>query len=260
MHGFIAEKSNHIRPVDTADYWSPVFDHLNDLVIFLDFQLEIIHSNLAWQQFSGSSQPEFADRIYPEDIYQFVQLLQTFSHARLALRLIDRDDEKVWFECSVQYIETHDQKHGDGFWVIIAQEFTEQIKKQSIQAAEHRMRKGILVRMPIMLYHSRNNLDWTMEFVSEGCEKITGHTEKELMNTPLYGQLIHPEDRQYVWENIQIALTQHECFHIRYRLIQPNKTVKWVQEIGQGAYSESGMLLGIDGVVFQTKAENLVEA
>lgn len=256
MQTSIAEQLKNNTELDLRDYWSPVFDHLNDLVIFLDPQLEIIHSNLAWQHFSGSSQADFSERIYPEDIYQFVQHLQTFNRARLALRLIDRNESRIWFECTLQYIQTHEHNHGEGFWIFIAQEFSQQMKLQFIQAAQQRMLKGILIRMPIMLYHSRNNLDWTMEYVSDGCQNITGHTETELINTPLYGQLIHPDDRQSVWDNIQSALTQHACFHIRYRLIQPNQSLKWVQEIGQGAYSESGMLLGIDGIVFQTKAEH----
>lgn len=259
MQTSIAGKMKKTTEFELRDYWSPVFDQLNDLVIFVDHQLDIIYSNLAWQHFSGASQLELVNRIYPEDIYQFVQHLQTFNRARMALRLINQNESRIWFECTLQYIQIDEHDHEMGFWVFIAQECSQQMKLQSIHAAQQRMLKGILIRMPIMLYHSRNNLDWTMEYVSDGCQNITGHTETDLINTPLYGQLIHPDDRQSVWDNIQIALTQHACFHIRYRLIQPNQSLKWVQEIGQGAYSESGMLLGIDGIVFQTKAEHCLE-
>ena len=237
--------------------WSPVFDQLQEWVILFDEQLHILKANHPWRAFEeGRAQP-LNRYIYPEDLYVFVKEMQSQTKQSVYLRLINQHQSLAWIEANIQKIEiaqaTTTQKRQ--LWCLIAREQTQQVNARSLKDAQQRMLKGILQRMPIMLYRSRNNRDWSMEYVSEGCQRLTGYSESELINTPLYGQLIHPEDREDVWKNIQRALEAHHSFHIRYRLMTAQQQMHWVQEIGQGAYSESGMVLGIDGIVFQTQAE-----
>lgn len=244
------------QKIDQPDeYWTPVFDQLNEPVIFFDDQLNILRCNAAWKNFSRNTTTILNHYIYPEDLYVFIRSMQSgFSHP-IHIRLIQDAEHLAWFEVKMQKIQMMDWHVPRYFWSMMACEQTDLIKARDLKDARQRILKGILTRMPIMLYRSRNNRDWTMEYVSEGCKKITGHTEAELINSPLYGQLIHQDDREYVWNNIQEALQWHGCFHIRYRLNVAENQTHWVQEIGQGAYSESGMVLGIDGIVFQTQAE-----
>ncbi|UAA86682.1 PAS domain-containing protein (plasmid) [Acinetobacter sp. ANC 7454] len=249
------QKQQTQKIVQPSAYWTPVFDQLNEAVIFFDDQLNILRSNAAWQNFSHNTDMVLNRYIYPEDLYLFIQSMQSGFSRPIHIRLIQDSEHLAWFEVKMQKIEVIDCDEEHYFWSMIACEQTDLVKARYLKDARQRVLKGILTRMPIMLYRSRNNRDWTMEYVSEGCQQITGHTETELINSPLYGQLIHPHDREYVWSNIQEALQRHGCFHIRYRLNVAENQTHWVQEIGQGAYSESGMVLGIDGIVFQTQAE-----
>jgi PAS domain-containing protein len=238
-------------------HWTPIFDQLQDVVLIFDEHMRIVKANDQWFKFRTQGVGNLNMCLYPEDVYTFVKEMQSPTNQQVQVRLIDDDQSLAWFEASIQSlkIEPDAQNQIGRLWCLIARERTQWMKEKSIQDAKHRMLKGILHRMPIMLYRSRNNRNWTMEYVSEGCLRITGHSELDLINTPLYGQLIHPEDREYVWFNIQQALAQHCCFHIRYRLIDKLDSIRWVQEIGQGAYSDSGMVLGVDGIIFQTQAE-----
>ena len=51
-----------------------------------------------------------------------------------------------------------------------------------------------------MAYRCRNDPQWTMEFVSDGCSQLTGYQASELIDnrTMAYGDIIHPDDRQAV--------------------------------------------------------------
>ena len=232
-------------------YWTPIFDQIQDIVLILDEQLKIVQGNQSWQHFCQSDCQNLQDCLYPEDLYALIKEMHTQTGQYVQIRIINVSQALAWFEISLQRIDANQST----YWCMIARERTEYVNACEIKDAQQRMLKGVLHRLPIMLYRSRNNRDWSMEYVSEGCESITGYKENALINTPLYGQLIYPEDREHVWRNIQEALAAHTCFHIRYRLIKQNKNMHWVQEIGQGVYSDSDMVLGIDGVVFKTQSE-----
>ena len=102
-----------------------------------------------------------------------------------------------------------------------------------------------------MAYRCRNDRDWTMEFVSEGCLHLTGYQPDDLIGnrTVSYAQLIHPDDRESVWDEVQAALRVKEPFHLVYRIQSAKAEEKWVWEQGQGVFSPSGELLALEGFI-----------
>ena len=58
----------------------------------------------------------------------------------------------------------------------------------------------LMSNLPGMAYRCKSNRDWTMEFVSEGCLKLTGYPAADLIGSHAlaYTTLIHPADREAV--------------------------------------------------------------
>ena len=83
-----------------------------------------------------------------------------------------------------------------------------------------------------MAYRSRNDERWTMDFISEGCRSLTGYSPQEIIGNSLigYNDLIHPEDRKLVTEEIRKAIEGKNQFHVEYRLIARDGTVRWLWE------------------------------
>lgn len=113
------------------------------------------------------------------------------------------------------------------------------------------MLANLLSNLPGMLYHCRNDQERTMEFVSEGCLELTGYTSVELIDNQrvTYSQLIHPDDRVLVWEQMQAALQNRERFHLSYRIITAAGEEHWVWERGYGVFSHRGELLALEGFI-----------
>ncbi len=90
----------------------------------------------------------------------------------------------------------------------------------------------LMSNLPGMAYRCRNDTDWTMEFVSEGALELTGYPPGSIvMNRDIaYGALIHPQDRDQVWEEIQAAVSCSSPFVIIYRIITRQGETKWVWE------------------------------
>jgi PAS domain S-box-containing protein len=120
----------------------------------------------------------------------------------------------------------------------------------------------LMDNLPGMAYRCLNDTDWTMEFVSQGSLALTGHAPEELIANArvAYGQLIHPDDRQRVHDEVQAALEATTRFRIVYRIITIDGAEKWVWEQGCGIFSEAGELNAIEGFITDvTEARNAEE-
>ena len=234
-------------------YWSPVFDRFSEAVLIVDQYLNIYKSNLIWQHFSQSEEQNLSVSLYPEDLHKLKSLLSSPQLTESCrIRLMDAQHNLRWFELSANYLVTRvETQHY--FWCLLLTDQTEKIKQQSLQSAQQRRLHDLIKRLPMMLYRSRNDYDWTMEYLSEGCLEVTGCTSAELLNTPRYGQMIHPEDAPNVWSSVQDALNQKTIFDVIYRILPDGEQVVWVQELGWGVYSESDMILAVEGIIWHTQ-------
>lgn len=94
---------------------------------------------------------------------------------------------------------------------------------------------SITNELPGIVYCCRNDHNWTMEFISKGCFRLTGYRPEELIlnNKISYEKIIHPEDRKMVRDDVKKSLKELKQFHLKYRIITANNRIKWVSEIGR---------------------------
>ena len=111
----------------------------------------------------------------------------------------------------------------------------------------------MIQNLPIMEYRCVNDRSWTMQHVSDTCEEITGFKPSELVNNKAgrvtYLELMHPEDRDWVWRRVQIALHKQASFAVHYRIVAPDKKEKWVLSLGHGIFEPGGDLYAIEGLI-----------
>ena len=109
----------------------------------------------------------------------------------------------------------------------------------------------LMGNLPGMVYRCRNDQDWTMEFVSEGCHDLTGYQPADLIENRriAYGQVIVSEDRDAVWEGVQASVQSRRAYRLVYRIKTASGEVRWVWEQGQGIFSTTGELLALEGFI-----------
>ncbi|MGK7897434.1 MAG: ATP-binding protein, partial [Xenococcus sp. (in: cyanobacteria)] len=77
-----------------------------------------------------------------------------------------------------------------------------------------------------------------------------GYSSKNLINSTIqYGQLIHPEDRDLVWQQVQQALSEKTAFQVTYRILTQKGIEKWVWEQGQGIFNSEAEIEFIEGFI-----------
>ena len=120
---------------------------------------------------------------------------------------------------------------------------------------ERRQRERRLTRLvdnlPGMVYRCRNDPDWPMEDLRGEVVDLTGYDPAELEGrSHMYGdEVVHPDDREAVWEAIQDAVEECEPFEITYRIRTKSGETKWVWERGQAIYAADGDATALEGFV-----------
>lgn len=124
-------------------------------------------------------------------------------------------------------------------------------RSQAALCESERKLSALMGNLPGMAYRCMNDPNWTMEFVSKGCIPLTGYHPSELLGNQKvsYNDVIHPDHRAVVWEQVQSALKQRHSFHLVYRIRTASGDEKWVWEQGGGVYSEQGDVLAIEGFI-----------
>jgi PAS domain S-box-containing protein len=119
-------------------------------------------------------------------------------------------------------------------------------QKSSLQS--HVMSNTLIQNVPGMLCRFRNDLDWTMVYMSEGCLELTGYLPQELIGnrTTSYGKITFEGDNKNIWEIIQQALEIKNSYQIEYRILTKSGQMKWVWEQGTGLYDTAGNLEAIE--------------
>jgi PAS domain S-box-containing protein len=111
--------------------------------------------------------------------------------------------------------------------------------------------RTLMNNLPGMAYRCENTPDWPMTFVSNGCTRLTGYSPKELIwgDPVTFNELIHPSDRERVWEATQQAARQGRQFEYEYRILTRDGSERWVWEQGLGILSEETMPAFLEGYI-----------
>jgi diguanylate cyclase (GGDEF)-like protein/PAS domain S-box-containing protein len=124
-----------------------------------------------------------------------------------------------------------------------------------------RMLKTLVSNVPGMVYRCRNDADWTMEFVSDGFERLTGYRVSDILHNHRirFEDLIHPDDRARMRDAMAEVEGEGEPFDVEYRIVHADSTLRWVWERGIGVYDGSPRPIAYEGLIQDITARRLAE-
>ncbi|WP_437882020.1 PAS domain S-box protein [Pseudomonas sp. LRF_L74] len=100
--------------------------------------------------------------------------------------------------------------------------------------------------------------DWSMIFISEAVEGLTGWPAKVFTGREQsFKQIVHPDDSEQVITQVLEAVGAGRSYAVEYRMIRSDGTEIWVWESGSGVSDQSGQLRWIDGVVLDVTENKL---
>lgn len=131
---------------------------------------------------------------------------------------------------------------------------------KEIEKSERR-RSNLISNLPGMAYRCLYDDFWTMQYLSDGSEALTGYNPSELIenNAFAYNDLIFEEDRQYVRNEVQFAIEENRPYTLEYRIRNKRGETKWVWEKGQAVNEKSGKSLILEGFILDISKRKRAE-
>ena len=111
------------------------------------------------------------------------------------------------------------------------------VSSRDVSAQKERKRQldTLISNLPGMVYRSENDPEWPLDLVRGRPKELVGYTSRELVTGAVsWGEeIIHPEDRERVWEQIRTAIEADEPFTVVYRALTRSGETRWLWEQGR---------------------------
>jgi len=110
--------------------------------------------------------------------------------------------------------------------------------------------RSLIGNLPGIAFRCRFDQDWSMLFVSNAVERLTGWAPDDfIQGNKTFAQLIHPDDTEWTSRKVSEMLATDMAYMIEYRIIDRSGKERWVSESASGVRGEDGEIKWIDGVI-----------
>ncbi len=130
-------------------------------------------------------------------------------------------------------------------------DITESKKMEDALRRSEQQFKTLVANVPGIIYRCANDPHWTMQYISDEIQTISGYPADEFVNNRVrsYASVIHPEDQAMVDRIVQEGVKKRQPYTIEYRIVHARGAARWVYERGQGVFDKKGKLNFLDGVI-----------
>jgi PAS domain S-box-containing protein len=122
--------------------------------------------------------------------------------------------------------------------------------------------RTLVSNVPGAVYRCELGGDYTIDFVSDEIEAVTGYPAADFLETreQTFATIEHPDDEDAFERHIREKVAAGEPFAYEYRIVHADGGVRWVLDKGQAAYGPNGEVLWIDGVLVDISERKRAEA
>lgn len=231
--------------------------------------MELVKVNAEFEKICGRTKEEFISIgweaiTHPDDLKESRE-----NYAKLRAGLIDSyamdkryikpDGSIVWVHITVAPLVLADGRQRGH--ICLVQDITERKRIEEALRESERSKSVLLSHLPGLAYRCKYDEEWTMLFVSAGCQQLTGYPPESLLyNRDLsFNELIAPEYRPLLKKEWERVLKKRLPFNYEYEIITAGGQRKWVLELGQGVYNEKGEVEALEGIVLDISHRKKIE-
>ncbi len=116
-------------------------------------------------------------------------------------------------------------------------------------AESRRQFESLLRSFSGLFYRCPLEMPWTLSFISEGVEDLSGYRAEEIERMEGWAQIILPSDLAALEKTVDTAVAARQSFSATYRIKHKSGETRWVSEHGHAIYDDAGKPLFLEGVI-----------
>ena len=249
FYGVFRSASIGMAIVSLEGYWLTVNPSLCKMMGYSEVELQ---------------QTTFQAITYPDDLHTdltYVDMLLQghVDHYQMEKRYIHKQGKLVWVNLSVSLVR--DELNQPLYFVTLIENITQRKQAEQALKESEKQFRSLVSNIPGAIYRCQCDAYWTMDFISNAIEGISGYKAGEFIDNQVrsYASIIHPKDQEYVEYVINQAVATQESFILEYRIIHQDGSVRWVYEKGRGVFDYCGNILHLNGAIFDISDRKQVE-
>ncbi|HEY9191583.1 MAG TPA: PAS domain S-box protein, partial [Methyloversatilis sp.] len=125
-----------------------------------------------------------------------------------------------------------------------------------------RQYRSLISNIPGIAYRCLMDEHWTMLFVSDAVQDLTGYAPDEFLGEAAsinLAEITFPEDEIRNWEEVRASVRERRPFVIEYRITHRDGSTRWMWENGCAVFDENGAVAWIDGVILDITQRHEME-
>ena len=157
-----------------------------------------------------------------------------------------KDGTRAYVYASVTAIKSETGEFAGA--VGVHRDITRRIRtEEALRESEEKYRL-MAENIPVAVYSALPDERSTNLFMSGQVEKLTSYSVQEFLDDPgLFSRIIHPDDCEYVWQEIERHRREKIPLDVEYRMVTRDGTVKWIRDRATPMLDENGEISRING-------------
>ncbi len=199
--------------------------------------------------------------IHPEDreiIEVILNELDTKGYSSSEYRIITPNGEVKWISNKSKQIKN---ERGEIIRIdgIITDITDSQLIKIALAESENKV-KNILSNMSGVVYQCLNDEPYTILFISDEIERLTGYKTTDFLENKInLAAITDSRYINYVRTTINKALDKKVNYELQYQIRTIDGEIIWVSEKGKGIYNQEGNFLYMEGILFDINEQKKTE-
>jgi PAS domain S-box-containing protein len=245
LHGEVSASEERFRAMSDA---SP-------LGIFLtDASGDCLYTNTVYHRICGLTLDETLGHgwnraLHPDDYERVVGAWYEASQKRIPFesicRFLRRDNSVVWASVKAVFVQAGQSLSG---YVGIVEDITERKQaEEQLRDAQERFRQ--VTESIQQVFWMRDPRERRFIYLSPAAEAVWGINSERLLEQPeLFGEALHPDDRDRVLRSQAKQITGEHSPELEYRIVKPDGSVRWIWSRTFAMRDENGMIDRIVGL------------
>jgi PAS domain S-box-containing protein len=145
--------------------------------------------------------------------------------------------------------------------VLVFSDVTQKYAAESELLESERSKSVLLSNLPGVSYRCKYDREWTMEFISQGCLKLTGYESDDFLHNKKmsFNDIILPDYYDSIWHDWTRVVETNGTFNGEYQIRTATNEIKWVWEQGVPIFNSSGKIEALEGFIIDITDRKLAE-